>query len=54
MLISKSIEEILIKKRFINIQLKLYILINNLIYNPEKYNFAISKSIEILSKLVFD
>lgn len=48
------IREKLIGKRFINKELRLQILSQFLMYEEEKYDFAISKSTSILSKLVID
>lgn len=42
----------LIEKKFTNEKLRPQILIHFLIYNEEKYDFAINKSAGILSKLV--
>lgn len=45
------IREKLIEKGFINAQLKPQILINAPMNNEEKYNLAMNKSADILSKL---
>ena len=46
------IREKFIEKIFTNTQLKLQIFINTLIHDEKKYNLAISKSVNILSKFI--
>lgn len=46
------IREKFIEKTLTNIQLKLQIFINTLIHYEKKYNLAISKSVDILSKFI--
>ena len=53
-LIIKSIQENLLEKGFINVQLKTKIIINALMHNKEKYNLALINAARILSKLVSD
>lgn len=48
----ESIRENLMEKRFISAQLISQILINSMIQDEEKYNLAMSKATDILSKLV--
>lgn len=50
----ESIQESLFGKGFINTQLKSQIIINALMHDEEKYNLAMSKAVEILSKIVSD
>ena len=48
----KSIRGNLLKKAFLNAQLKPQIIINILMYDEEKYDLAMSKAVGILSKIV--